>query len=60
MNSLGSTVVFATTNPGDLWCISSEFSAARALSIAAVLRVLGLVEGCPIFCFHVQHLLNLT
>jgi hypothetical protein len=37
--------LFAGDSVLDPWCISPEFSAARALSIVAVLRVLGLIEG---------------
>lgn len=38
--------MFATASSEEMWCISPGFSAARALAITAVLRVLGLIEGC--------------
>jgi hypothetical protein len=43
--SLGCSALFAGCSALDPWRISPEFSAARALSIIAVLRVLGLVDG---------------
>jgi hypothetical protein len=44
-NSRGSTTLFAGEGALDLWCISPEFSAARALSTTAALRALSLIEG---------------
>lgn len=44
-NSRGSTTLFAGEGALDPWCISPEFSAARALSTIAALRALSLTEG---------------
>lgn len=44
-NSLGSAALFSGNNPQDPWCVSSELSASRALSIIALLRVMGSVQG---------------
>jgi hypothetical protein len=43
--SFESSALFAGYGALDPWCVSPEFSAARALSITCVLRVLGLAEG---------------
>jgi WD repeat-containing protein 7 len=47
-DSSGSISLYCSNSGRDAWCISPEISAARALSIIAVLRVLGLFEGLSI------------
>ncbi|KAG7444190.1 uncharacterized protein BT62DRAFT_988008 [Guyanagaster necrorhizus] len=43
-SSHGFTCIYRSNHPSDPWCISSEVSAARALSITVTLRALGLFE----------------
>ncbi|PBK67260.1 WD40 repeat-like protein [Armillaria solidipes] len=43
-SSHGFTSIYRSSHPSDPWCISSEISAARALSITVTLRALGLFE----------------
>lgn len=61
--SHGFTSIYRSSHPSDTWCISSEVSAARALSITVTLRALGLFEGtvpvrstrsCIISCFFTE------
>lgn len=44
LSSDGATVLYPVTRPGDVWCISGNVSAARALSIILVLRAMSLFE----------------
>lgn len=55
--SIEATTVYQTNLPQDVWSISPNVSAARALAIIVVLRAMGLFEGTSMKLFSILKLM---